>query len=91
MQGKTLVKPPDQLDLTEKVRELGEDLWSDPANIMSHHSDVGLLLMHVSVFCVHKELNEEITRVLTANNPNAPQNVVRYSFKVKFCCISTTF
>ncbi|KAK9955249.1 hypothetical protein ABG768_015134 [Culter alburnus] len=45
MQGKTLVKPPDQLDLTEK------------------------------------ELNEEITRVLTANNPNAPQNVVRYSFK----------
>uniref|UniRef100_A0A673JDB4 Dynein, axonemal, intermediate chain 1, paralog 2 n=1 Tax=Sinocyclocheilus rhinocerous TaxID=307959 RepID=A0A673JDB4_9TELE len=46
MQGKTLVKPPDQLDLTEA------------------------------------ELNEEITRVLTANNPNAPQNVVRYSFKV---------
>uniref|UniRef100_A0A672KFW9 Dynein, axonemal, intermediate chain 1, paralog 2 n=1 Tax=Sinocyclocheilus grahami TaxID=75366 RepID=A0A672KFW9_SINGR len=46
MQGKTLVKPPDQLDLTEA------------------------------------ELNEEITRVLTANNPNAPQNVIRYSFKV---------
>lgn len=45
MQGKTLVKPPDQLDLTEE------------------------------------ELKEEITRVLTANNPNAPQNVVRYSFK----------
>ncbi|RXN26935.1 dynein intermediate chain axonemal [Labeo rohita] len=45
MQGKTLVKPPDQLELTEA------------------------------------ELNEEITRVLTANNPNAPQNVVRYSFK----------
>uniref|UniRef100_A0A8C1FF86 Dynein, axonemal, intermediate chain 1, paralog 2 n=1 Tax=Cyprinus carpio carpio TaxID=630221 RepID=A0A8C1FF86_CYPCA len=45
MQGKTLVKPPDQLDLTEA------------------------------------ELNEEITRVLKASNPNAPQNVVRYSFK----------
>ncbi|TRY60448.1 hypothetical protein DNTS_028893 [Danionella cerebrum] len=45
MQGKTLVKPPDQLNLTEE------------------------------------ELNEEITRVLTATNPNAPQNVVRYSFK----------
>ncbi|XP_019947253.2 dynein axonemal intermediate chain 1-like isoform X1 [Paralichthys olivaceus] len=27
------------------------------------------------------ELNEEITRILNANNPNAPQNVVRYSFK----------
>lgn len=44
MQGKTLVKPPDQLDLTEKVRNLGEDLWSDPANIMSHYSDVGIII-----------------------------------------------
>ncbi|KAG7229755.1 hypothetical protein INR49_012551 [Caranx melampygus] len=43
--GKTLMKHPDQLDLTEA------------------------------------ELKEEITRVLTANNPHAPQNIVRYSFK----------
>uniref|UniRef100_A0A8B9TWY9 Dynein axonemal intermediate chain 1 n=1 Tax=Anas platyrhynchos TaxID=8839 RepID=A0A8B9TWY9_ANAPL len=42
---KTLVKPPDQLELTEA------------------------------------ELKEEFTRVLTANNPHAPQNIVRYSFK----------
>uniref|UniRef100_A0A665TGF1 Dynein axonemal intermediate chain 1 n=1 Tax=Echeneis naucrates TaxID=173247 RepID=A0A665TGF1_ECHNA len=27
------------------------------------------------------ELKEEITRVLTANNPHAPQNIVRWSFK----------
>ncbi|XP_037535130.1 dynein, axonemal, intermediate chain 1, paralog 2 [Nematolebias whitei] len=27
------------------------------------------------------ELNEEITRILTAVNPHAPQNIVRYSFK----------
>ncbi|KFQ29048.1 Dynein intermediate chain 1, axonemal, partial [Mesitornis unicolor] len=27
------------------------------------------------------ELKEEFTRVLTANNPHAPQNIVRYSFK----------
>uniref|UniRef100_A0A4W6CRS5 Dynein, axonemal, intermediate chain 1, paralog 1 n=1 Tax=Lates calcarifer TaxID=8187 RepID=A0A4W6CRS5_LATCA len=27
------------------------------------------------------ELKEEITRILTANNPHAPQNIVRYSFK----------
>lgn len=27
------------------------------------------------------ELNEEFTRILTANNPHAPQNIVRYSFK----------
>ncbi|XP_078265846.1 dynein, axonemal, intermediate chain 1, paralog 2 isoform X3 [Rhinoraja longicauda] len=28
-----------------------------------------------------QELKEEITRVLTANNPHAPENIVRYSFK----------
>ncbi|XP_071349712.1 dynein, axonemal, intermediate chain 1, paralog 2 isoform X2 [Trachinotus anak] len=43
--GKSLIKPADQLELTEA------------------------------------ELKEEITRVLTANNPHAPQNIVRYSFK----------
>ncbi|XP_040436364.1 dynein intermediate chain 1, axonemal isoform X1 [Falco naumanni] len=43
--AKTLVKPPDQLELTEA------------------------------------ELKEEFTRILTANNPHAPQNIVRYSFK----------
>ncbi|XP_030048711.1 dynein axonemal intermediate chain 1 isoform X2 [Microcaecilia unicolor] len=44
-QHKTLIKPLDQLELTEA------------------------------------ELKEEFTRVLTANNPHAPQNIVRYSFK----------
>ncbi|XP_076443651.1 dynein intermediate chain 2, ciliary-like [Babylonia areolata] len=44
-QPRTLVKPDDQLDLTEA------------------------------------ELKEEFTRILTANNPHAPQNIVRYSFK----------
>ncbi|XP_019373608.1 PREDICTED: dynein intermediate chain 1, axonemal isoform X1 [Gavialis gangeticus] len=44
-QAKTLIKPPDQLELTET------------------------------------ELKEEFTRILTANNPHAPQNIVRYSFK----------
>ncbi|XP_025077584.1 dynein intermediate chain 2, ciliary-like [Pomacea canaliculata] len=44
-QTKTLIKPDDQLDLTEA------------------------------------ELKEEFTRILTANNPHAPQNIVRYSFK----------
>ena len=28
-----------------------------------------------------QELKEELTRVLTADNPHAPSNVVRYSFK----------
>jgi dynein intermediate chain 1 len=31
-------------------------------------------------------LKEEFTRILTANNPHAPQNIVRYSFKV-YCII----
>ncbi|XP_060617128.2 dynein axonemal intermediate chain 1 [Anolis sagrei] len=44
-QARTLLKPPDQLELTDA------------------------------------ELKEEITRILTANNPHAPQNIVRYSFK----------
>ncbi|CAG01425.1 unnamed protein product, partial [Tetraodon nigroviridis] len=43
--GKTLIKPLDQVELTEA------------------------------------ELEEEITRTLTANNPHAPQNIVRYSYK----------
>ncbi|KAM6947947.1 dynein, axonemal, intermediate chain 1, paralog 2 [Lycodopsis pacificus] len=43
--GKGLIKPPDQLELTET------------------------------------ELNEEITRILTTNNPHAPQNIVHYSVK----------
>ncbi|XP_030586065.1 dynein, axonemal, intermediate chain 1, paralog 2 isoform X2 [Archocentrus centrarchus] len=44
-QGKALVRPADQLELTEA------------------------------------ELKEDITRILTADNPHAPQNIVRYSFK----------
>uniref|UniRef100_A0AAY4AF73 Dynein axonemal intermediate chain 1 n=2 Tax=Denticeps clupeoides TaxID=299321 RepID=A0AAY4AF73_9TELE len=28
-----------------------------------------------------EELNEEITRILTSNNPHAPQNIVRYTYK----------
>jgi len=46
MHGRQLVKPDDQLDLSEA------------------------------------ELKEEFTRILTANNPHAPQNIVRFNFKV---------
>ncbi|XP_032232200.1 dynein intermediate chain 2, ciliary isoform X2 [Nematostella vectensis] len=45
MQPKQLIKPDDQLELSEA------------------------------------ELKEEFTRILTANNPHAPSNIVRYSFK----------
>ena len=46
IQPKQLIKPDDQLELSEA------------------------------------ELKEEFTRILTANNPHAPSNIVRYSFKV---------
>ena len=29
-----------------------------------------------------QELKEEFTRILTAENPHAPKNLVRYNFKV---------
>ncbi|XP_063727377.1 dynein intermediate chain 2, ciliary-like isoform X2 [Symsagittifera roscoffensis] len=45
MQPKQLLKPDDQLELTEG------------------------------------ELKEEVTRILTANNPHAPDNIIRFSFK----------
>ena len=46
LQPKQLVRPDDQLQLTEE------------------------------------QLKEEFTRILTANNPHAPSNIVRFSFKV---------
>lgn len=53
MQGKTLVKPPDQLDLTEAVCKPGEDLWSDSAYIMSHYIDVGMII-YTFLFLIFK-------------------------------------
>ncbi|AWP03188.1 putative dynein intermediate chain 1 axonemal [Scophthalmus maximus] len=50
--GKGLIKPPDQLELTEA------------------------------------ELKEEFTRILTANNPHAPANIVLYNSKE--CCYKPT-
>lgn len=54
MQGKTLVKPPDQLDLTEAVCNPGEDLWSDSPYIMSHYSDVEMIIYIRCLFLVFK-------------------------------------
>lgn len=43
-----------------------------------------LCVLMTTFHCVPvlQELKEEFTRILTANNPHAPQNIVRYSFKV---------
>jgi len=39
--------------------------------------------INVSVYTlIIQELKEEFTRILTAENPHAPKNLVRYNFKV---------
>ena len=40
-----------------------------------------------------QELKEEFTRILTANNPHAPQNIVRFNFKVniKYTCTNIIY
>ena len=52
---------------------------------MRHAADTPLpsLLQDTTFWlvCGLQELKEEYTRILTANNPHAPQNIVRYSFK----------
>lgn len=70
MNAKTLVKPDDQLELNEAVRQR-------PAYYITSVSQY-IDCEYLSFF---QELKEEITRILTANNPHAPQNIVRYSFK----------
>ena len=62
LQPKQLIKPDDQLELTDE------------------------------------ELKVEFTRILTANNPHAPSNIVRFSFKVtetlfssELCVVNISF
>ncbi|XP_074522509.1 dynein, axonemal, intermediate chain 1, paralog 2 [Halichoeres trimaculatus] len=50
----------------------GLDDWTHGKPLIKHPDQLEL---------TEAELKEEITRVLTANNPHAPQNIVRYSFK----------
>ncbi|XP_014664871.1 PREDICTED: dynein intermediate chain 2, ciliary-like [Priapulus caudatus] len=47
------------------------DEWTDPRERLKPADQLQLN---------ENELNEEFTRILTANNPNAPENVIRYSF-----------
>jgi hypothetical protein len=35
------------------------------------------------IIIILKELNEEHTRILTARNPQAAENIIRFSYKVK--------
>lgn len=59
----------------DTITELREDLdddWTQPKQLVKPDDQLQLS---------EAELKEEFTRILTANNPHAPQNIVRYSFK----------
>ena len=40
-----------------------------------------MLHMYMYMYIYMQELKEEFTRVLTANNPHAPGNIIRFSHK----------
>eukprot|EP00794_Sanderia_malayensis_P009932 gene9931-10952_t len=48
------------------------DEWMQPKQLMKPEDQLDLN---------ESELKEEFTRILTANNPHAPSNIVRYNFK----------
>lgn len=83
-QGKGLIKPPDQVELSEAVREQffmvqGLQKFSLFKIFYPRFICINLGLSNISH---QQELQEEITRILTTNNPHAPKNIVRFSFKV---------
>lgn len=51
--------------------EKGTDDWLEPKQLLKPRDQLQL---------DENELKEEFTRILTANNPNAPENIIRYSF-----------
>ena len=52
----------------------GDGDWSGPRELIKPEDQIELS---------EKELKEEFTRVLTADNPHAPANIVRYNFRDK--------
>ncbi len=48
--------------------------WTGPKELVPHPDQLQL---------TEQELKEELTRVLTADNPHAPPNIIRFSFKEK--------
>ncbi|XP_074651802.1 dynein intermediate chain 2, ciliary-like [Tubulanus polymorphus] len=61
-------------DDATSMGEAREDDWMQPRALIKPDDQLQLS---------EAELKEEFTRILTANNPHAPQNIVRYSFKEK--------
>ncbi len=51
---------------------MGDEEWGGPRELLKPEDQLDL---------TEQELKEEFTRVLTADNPHAPSNIVRYNFK----------
>merc|ERR550519_2312057 len=64
------IKRKDEDDMTQMGDDMDE--WMQPKQLIKPDDQLEL---------TEEELKEEFTRILTANNPHAPNNIVRYSFK----------
>lgn len=74
---KGMNKPKGNAAKRAKKREDVE--MADPGDEVAHGT--AALKLTYQQELTEAELKEEITRILTANNPHAPDNIVRYSFK----------
>ncbi|XP_065920328.1 dynein intermediate chain 2, ciliary-like [Dysidea avara] len=63
------------------IDEEYDDAWVQPKVVMKPEDQLQL---------TEQELKEEFTRILTAENPHAPKNLVRYNFKDKSFKHTTT-
>lgn len=63
------------------IDEEFDDAWVQPKVVMKPEDQLQL---------TEQELKEEFTRILTAENPHAPKNLVRYNFKEKLFKQTTT-
>lgn len=62
----------DDESVTEAGEQHGGEEWMQAKTLIKPDDQLDLNEL---------ELKEEFTRILTANNPHAPQNIVRYNFK----------
>lgn len=70
--GVSKAKRKDEEDSTQAGDEFDE--WTQPKQLIKPSDQLELS---------ETELKEEFTRILTANNPHAPSNIVRFSYKDK--------
>ncbi|XP_041837611.1 dynein, axonemal, intermediate chain 1, paralog 2 [Melanotaenia boesemani] len=79
--GPSVQKGPVAKSTKAPSKKKDEDVAADVGDGLDEWAPGKLLKPADQLELTETELKEEITRVLTANNPHAPQNIVRYSFK----------